>query len=367
MSYRMLMLPLLALALVASAGCGSKGKADETGVEQKDAGEDGKQGDQEKDEAIPVEVAALVRGPIEQILRFSGYLEAERAVEVRSEAARRVVTLLVEEGDHVSRGQQLVRLEDDEQKTAVARAEGLVDQARREHDRKANLFEQRMVSEQEMTLAKHDLEQRTLSLEDARRQLSYTTVRAPFAGTITRRLVKVGDQVAPSQHLFDLVDFDSLVALVYVPEKDLQRVAARQTVRLVPPASPDLQFAGSVDRIAPVVDPKSGTVKITVAVPFASGLRPGMFLEVELVTAVEADALLVPKRALVPDGTQVAVWRLGADDVVERIWIETVLEDRDRVTVVNGLEPGDLVVIAGQAGLKVGAKVRRVGIDRAGS
>jgi len=340
---------LIAAAVVA-AGCGAQGKAD-----------NGKTSEAEKTEAISVEVVALARGPIEQTLRFSAHLEAERAVEVRSEAARKVVALLVEEGDRVGRGQPLARLEDEAQKTAVARAESQVEQARREYDRKANLFEQRMISDQEMTLARHELGQKQLALDDSQRELSYTVVRAPIAGTVTTRRVRIGDTVLPNQHLFDLVDFDSLVALVYVPERELPRVVAGQSARLSPPADPERLFAGTIDRIAPVVDPKSGTVKVTVAVPFAAGLRPGMFLEVQLVTAIERDALLIPKRALVPDGTQLAVWRLKQDDTVERLWIEPELEDRERVTVSTGLAPGDRIVVAGQAGLKPGAKVKLVG------
>ncbi len=343
---------LLAGAL-AAAGCGSKSSAD-NGDEAK------KEGEQET-AGVPVEITTLARGPIEQLLRFSTNLEAERAVEVRSESARRVLALLVEEGHRVAKGQPLVRLEDEQQKIALTRAQGRVDQTRREHERKANLFAQKMVSEQELTQARYELDQAELALADATRELSYTIVRAPISGTVTARKVRIGDTVAVGQHLFDLVDFDSLVALVYVPEKDLTAVAVGQEVRLAPPAAPAQLFTGRVDRVAPVVDPKSGTVKVTVAVPFEPGLRPGMFLEVELVTAVERDALLVPKRALVPDGTQLAIWKLGADDTVERIWVQPVLEDREKITVASGLTAGDRVVIAGQAGLKAGAKVEIVG------
>ncbi|GMU64675.1 MAG: acriflavin resistance protein [Acidobacteriota bacterium] len=342
---------LLAAALVCLAGCGAQG----------DAADREKDGEAGAVDAVPVEVTTLERGPIEQVLRFSTHLEAERAVEVRSEAARKVVALLAEEGHRVERGQLLVRLEDAQQRTALERAKSQVEQTRREHDRRAKLFAERMISEQEMASSRYELDQATLALADAERELGYTVVRAPIAGTVTSRRVRVGDTVSPNQHLFDLVDFDSLVALVYVPEKELGRVAPGQPARLAPPAAPDLRFAGAIDRVAPVVDPKSGTVKVTVAVPFAEGLRPGMFLEVELVTAVESDALLVPKRALVPDGTRFAVWKLAGEATVERVWVEPRLEDRERVTVAEGLAPGDRVVVAGQAGLKPGAKVELVG------
>jgi membrane fusion protein, multidrug efflux system len=338
---------VFAVAAATAFACG-KGRA------QSGAAEDEKK----EPEAVPVEVVALVRGPIEQLLRYSTHLEAERAVEVRAEAARKLVALLVEEGDRVAAGQPLARLEDEEQRTALARIEGQLERARRELARREQLFAGGMLSEQELSDARHEREQLELALADARRALSYTTVRAPIAGRVTERLVRRGDQVSLNQHLFSLVDFDSLVALVYVPERELGRLAAGQQVRLTPPAAPGQRFAGRVDRIAPVVDPKSGTVKVTVAVPYVAGLRPGMFLEAELVTAVEQNALLVPKRALVPDGTLVSLWRLADEDRVERVWVEIRLEDRERVTVAEGLAPGDRVVVAGQAGLKPDSRVR---------
>ncbi|MGE0640851.1 MAG: efflux RND transporter periplasmic adaptor subunit [Thermoanaerobaculia bacterium] len=338
--------------LVAATGCQGKSDAKEIA-------------DDKKSTQVPVEVVTLTTGPIEQTLRFSAHLEAERAVEVRSEAARKIVALMVEEGDVVAKGAALVRLEDDEQKTAVARAEGQLERARWEYERQARLFDEKMLSEQEMKRSRYELEQLELALADARRELSYTIVRAPIAGTVTQRLVRAGDRISPAQHLFDIVDLDSLVAPVYVPERDLPRVAVGQTVRLTPPSVERSAFRGVVDRVSPVVDPKSGTVKVTVRVPYEGGIRPGMFLEAELVTATEPDALLVPKRALIQDGTLTGVWRLTDDDGVERIWVERVLEDKERITVVAGLAAGDRIVVAGQAGLKPGAKVRLLGDEDA--
>jgi RND family efflux transporter MFP subunit len=131
-------------------------------------------------------------------------------------------------------------------------------------------------------------------------------------------------------------------------------------------ALPGVAFPGTVDRVAPVIDPRSGTVKVTVRVPYREGLRPGMFLDVQLVTAVRQDALLLPKRALLVDQDQAWVYRLKTDGTVERLLVQPVLEDAIHVEVRPapagaGLAPGDRVVIAGQAGLKPGAKVRVVG------
>ncbi|HEX2162553.1 MAG TPA: efflux RND transporter periplasmic adaptor subunit [Thermoanaerobaculia bacterium] len=314
-----------------------------------------------EDAAVPVEVVALATGPIEQVLRYSTNLEAEDEVAVYSQAARRVVALNVEEGAEVSRGQVLLRLQDDEQRNRLARATAELDRARREYERQKRLFANQLISEQAFNDATHQIEQLELAEADARRELSYTTVVAPISGTITRRLVGLGDHVTPNQHLFDLVDFDSIVARVYVPEKELPLLADGLSARI---AAPSLArtWSGRVERLSPVVDPQSGTVKVTVAIPRQEGLRPGMYVDVQLVTDVREDALLVPKRALVYDRDQVFVYRMGEDRKVERIYLEAELEDeRFLLPAGDRLAAGDKVVIAGQAALKPGALVRLAG------
>jgi membrane fusion protein (multidrug efflux system) len=316
----------------------------------------------ETESAVPVEVVTLGRGAIEEVLRFSTNLEAESEVAVFAEANRKVVALNVEEGARVARGAVLARLQDDEQRTRLAKVESQLAKARREHDRQKRLYADELISEQAFNDATYELEQLELALVEAQRDLSYTEVRAPIGGTVTRRLVNLGDFVNVHQEMFHLVDFDSIVARVFVPEKELVRLGPDQEARISAPALGGESFAGAIDRLAPVVDPKSGTVKVTVAIPGKPpGLKPGMYVDVELVTAVRPDALLVPKRALVYDDDQIFVYRLADDLRVERVLLEPRLEDKLYVEPVAGVAAGDRVVVAGQAGLKNGVLVRLVG------
>jgi membrane fusion protein (multidrug efflux system) len=313
------------------------------------------------EEAVPVEVAALERGEIEAVLRLSSNLEAEREVQVFAEAPRRVVRLLVEEGDAVAKGQLLVQLQDEEQKSALAKAEIALEESRRDFQRTKELHEQKLVTDELFTEAGYTVQRNEIALEDARRELSYTQVRAPIAGVVTARLVNLGDHVTVNQALFRIVDFDSIVARIYVPEKDMVRLDEGQPARLRADALGGVVFRGTVDRISPVVDPGTGTVKVTVATPRQEGLRPGMYVEVELVTAVHDKALLVPKRALVYDNDRAFVFRLKDERRVERLGVTPLLEDADSVEPSAGLAPGDQLVVAGQSGLKDGGLVRLPG------
>ena len=315
------------------------------------------------DERVPVEVVELQRGRMEAVLRYSTNLEAESSVQVYAQAQRLVQELLAEEGQAVRRGQVLLRLQDDEQKSALTRISSQLGKARREHERQQNLFAKQLISEQAISEARYQVEQLEIALLDAERELSYTEVKAPISGVITSRLVNLGDNVKVGQHLFDLVDFDTIVARVFVPERQLARLRVGQPARILAPSLGNVAWDGTVLRVAPTVDPKSGTVRVTVKIPRHEAMRPGLYVDVELVVAERLDALLLPKRALVYDDTDAFVYRLRADLTVERLRVLPQLEDRENIEpgTADGLAPGDRIVIAGQAGLKTGAKVRLAG------
>ena len=372
----------LLVALTAVLGCGSgdssdggesnaadstsesTSKAEESSDEKSKQSSKSKKGGSKEDdedppdEAVPVDVAVLGYGPIEAVIRASANLEAERSVAVRSEAARRVTELLVEEGDRVGKGDLLLRLQDDQQRSAVARAQTEVAKAQREFDRQKRLHERDLTTDQILNDATDELEKRKLAVEDATRELGYTELRAPISGTITNRMVNLGDHVQLGEHVFDMVDFESIVARIFVPEKNLHQLRPDLLARIRATAIRDEPFAGRVKRISPVVDPRTGTVKVTVDVGGREQLLPGLYVDVELITDVHEEALLVPKRALVYDNDQIFVYRLQPDHTVARLRLVPRLADRDWVEPVGGLAVGDSIVIAGQAGLKHGARVR---------
>ena len=347
------LLLLAALVPLAAAGCAVGGAAGEPPTS--DAAAPGA-----ADDAIPVAALPLFRGRIESVLRFSTNLEAENSVDVLSEAERHVTHLLVEEGDAVRAGQTLLRLQDEAQRTALRRVESQLERSRLEYERQRRLFEQDLISEQAYNQARYDLEQLELALEDAERELGYATVAAPISGVVTERLVNVGDHVDRHAKLFAIVDFDSIVARVFVPERQLSGLFVGQPARVLAQSLAGSREA-AIERISPVVDPQSGTVKVTLDIPGNQGLLPGMYVEVDLVAAALEDVLLAPKRALVYDQEQVFVFRVAPGDDgprAERLLVRVVVESEDVVHLDADLAEGERLIVAGQAGLKDGARIR---------
>ena len=358
----LLVLSLLGGCSRGGDGDGDSGAAsDSTAVATDDVeGDDEEEAEEEEEEAVPVQVSSLRTGPMEAVIRASANLEAERQVQVFAEASRRVLRLMVEEGDVVKAGQVLCQLQDDQQRTALGRAKAQLDKFQRELDHQKSLHESGLTTDKAMNDASADYDSQLLAVQDAERELGYASVRAPIAGTITERMVKVGDQVNVGQQLFDMIDFQSLVARVYIPEKELSMLAKGQMARVYARALTELPFSASVDRVAPIVDARSGTIKVTVAVGGQQGLRPGLFVDVELVTATHPTALRIPKRALVYDNDQIFLYRVTDESRVERVLVIPQLADHDAIEPITGFAAGEQVVVAGQAGLKDGSLIEIV-------
>jgi len=195
-----------------------------------------------------VEAVPLKRGKIEAAIRSSANLEAEIEVSVFARTANRVKQLLVEEGDQVEKDQLLLKLEDYEQRIQAEQADARLEKIRRNFERTKALYEQQLVSEQVYADSQSELRQAELAAKQARLHLDYTEIRSPISGTVARRYVSVGDFVNTGMRLFDLVDFNSLAAPVYVPDKYLSELAVNQKARVRPTALPGQEFLGYVNQ-----------------------------------------------------------------------------------------------------------------------
>ena len=382
------LLTVLGLTAAVMPGCGKFGPGGPGGQ--------GAPEEEPEDKPSPVVVAEVGRGTIEGEIRASSSIEAELQVTVHAEATGRLTFLGFEEGDHVDGSTVLAKVKRDAQSLGVERATSSVADAQREFERVEKLYNQGIASQSEYDQSKSTLDNARLDAKDRRRDLSNTTVRAPFTGTVTQRFVSPGSFVTSGAQIYELTDFRTLVARVYVPEKELDRIAIGQDASVVGKAAKGRSAVGEVRRIAPTVDSATGTVKVTIGLPAPEseasaqegaarkGFMPGMYAEVTLTTEVHENVLIVPKPALIHDEEQVFVFVVAqgeppeageagddkdADDadkstqpglVAKKTLIEVGLSDDDYVEAVGGIEQGARIIVAGQTGLKDGAKIVEV-------
>ncbi|MDE2743800.1 MAG: efflux RND transporter periplasmic adaptor subunit [Gemmatimonadota bacterium] len=311
-------------------------------------------------EAIPVEVALAHTGEISAHLVFNSTIETEAAVEIYPQISGLVKHLKVEEGDRVEVGDTLLSIEDKQLRIAVEEAQANYHYQQTAFKRTEAMFERNLISDQEFETNKYNFEQARLRLERARLELEYAEVIAPFSGVITERHVQVGARVGPSSKLYDLIKLDDLIARVFAPGQYLTTIGNGQQALITSEFLPDKQFQAWVKRISPVVDPRSGTFKVTVGLRDRwEYLRPGLFVNVRIITDTHTNAVLIPKQAIVYDGGDRFVFAV-VDTTAARIKLQPGFEDTDFIESLAGIESGTPIIVVGQNGLKDSTRVRIV-------
>lgn len=349
----------VAAGLLVLPGCGGSQPNDAVAG----GGGGGGPGQKRAEEAIAVQTAPVTRGPISASLSFNTTLETESTVDLYPQTGGQVQALLVEEGDFVKAGDPLLKIDDRELRVDAEEAAVNLNREQDTFNRTEELFKRGLVNQQEFENARHTLEQRRLAAERTRIRLDYATVRAPFNGVISDRQVQVGARVATGTKLFSFVSLQDMVARVFVPGRYLTAVHPDQSASITSDFLPDREFAGWVKRISPVIDPQSGTFKVTVGVrePEADVL-PGLFVRVSIVTEERPDALLVPKRAVVYDGGEQFLFTVR-DGKAVRVRLDAGFETPSIVEIRSGFSVGDPVIVLGQSGLKDGTPVKVVDPD----
>lgn len=348
----------------AAPAANAKTKAGETtaaDAAKKKADADKEKARQAAAELVPVETAVAVRGPISAFLSFNSTLETEAVVDVYPQTLGQVESLLVEEGKIVKEGEPLLKIAEGELRVDAEESLANFKHQQDAFVRVEDLHKRNLINKQEYDDAKYQLDQMRLRYERAKLRLSYTMVVAPFAGVISSRDVQVGAQVGPATKLFSMVKLDEIVARVFVPGRYLSIVAENQPAMVTSEFLPDRAFKGWVKRISPVIDPKSGTFKVTVGVrgEKPSDLPPGLFVGVRVVTDTRQNAILIPKRAVVYEGGERYIFVVANDRAVKRK-LSAGYEDPQNIECASGMEVGTPVIVLGQSGLKDGAAVRSV-------
>ncbi|MBB2803114.1 efflux RND transporter periplasmic adaptor subunit [Xanthomonas arboricola] len=311
-------------------------------------------------DAVPVEIAKAARRAVAASYTGTAALEPRAEAQVVAKTSGVALAVMVEEGQKVSAGQALVRLDPDRAHLAVAQSEAQLRKLENSYRRATQLVGQQLVSAADVDQLKFDVENSRAQYRLASLELSYTTVQAPISGVIASRSIKTGNFVQINTPIFRIVDDSQLEATLNVPERELATLKSGQPVTLLADALPGQQFIGKVDRIAPVVDSGSGTFRVICAFgQGAEALQPGMFGRIRIDYDQRKDALVIPRLALLDDGEPaVFVVRKGK---ASRVPVKLGYAEGPWLEVRQGLKEGDQVVTAGKVALRDGTAVQVIG------
>jgi HlyD family secretion protein len=288
-----------------------------------------------KDNIITVQTEKVTRRSITQVVNASGKIQPETMVKINAEVSGEITSLPVKEGDRVKKGELLVRIKPDQYQAQVDRAEaGLqsaraslslqtanLEKAESEFKRAQELYDKKLLSDQEFIAAKTSrnaaksqlesaqagVRQAEASFRDARESLNKTAIYSPMAGTISQLISELGERVSGSgftqgTQIMTVADLSMMEARVDVGENDIVTISIGDTARITIDAYPDKKFVGTVYEIANTAKSKGlGTqeevtnfeVKIRVLNKDIS-LRPGMSMTADIETETKKNIVAVP-------------------------------------------------------------------------
>jgi membrane fusion protein, multidrug efflux system len=326
--------------------------------ESADAKADG--AEKKAEEAVPVEAVKVSRRPIAASYSGTAPLEARGESQVVAKTSGVALQVMTEVGQQVRAGQVLVRLDSERAALQAAQSSAQMRKLEANYNRSLQLSKQQMVSASDLDQLKFDLENARAVNRLANLELSYANVTAPISGVIAERSIKTGNFVQINSPIFRIVDTSRLEATLNVPERELATLKAGLPVQLLVDALPGRPFEGRVDRVAPVIDSGSGTFRVICAFDSSGLLQPGMFGRIKIDYDQRADALVIPRNALLDDENGSAVYIVRGGKAA-RVAVKLGYYDGEWVEVRAGLKPGDRVVTAGKVALREGTDVQVIG------
>ncbi len=302
---------------------------------------------------------------------FDGVVEAVKQTTVSAQTSGRVLEILFDVDDFVSKGEVILRLRDTDQRARLEKAEASLAEARAryaqanaEYERVKGIYEKKLVSKSayDKALAERDsararLEAAKAAVVQAREQLAYTVVRAPYGGIVTERHVEVGEAVRPGQALMSGLSLERLRVQVAVPQRLINAVRALRKSRVF--IDPAMAQTVAAERLTffPYADRHTNTFQVRVQLPEGvQGLFPGMFVKVAFVIG-ERSRLVVPVAAVVYRSEVTGVYVVAQDGRVALRQIRAGRRTADgKMEVLAGLSAGETVALEP---LKAGAYLKR--------
>jgi membrane fusion protein (multidrug efflux system) len=312
------------------------------------------------DQPVPVKMMQVQTAPVTDTVTAAGTLSAHESVILRPEIDGRIVGLSFNEGQLVKKGAIVVKLDDAEQRAALAAADADLKLAESRYRRAEELSGKGFISQQALDDARANLDILKARTQEVQVALARTVIRAPFTALAGLRNVSPGAYVKKGDDIVELTAVDQLNLDVRVPEVYLPLVKIGQPVTLTLDALPGQSFSGKVYAMEPVVDLATRGALVRARIPNPSGrLKPGMFARVAADLGSRPNAVVVPEQAILPKGNKSFVYKV-VEGKAQLTPVGLGRRTPGQVEVVSGLGAGDTIVVDGLLKLRPGAPVAPV-------
>ena len=315
----------------------------------------------------PVSVAAVIVEPqiIDSVVTAAGALSSKNTSVLSSKIMGRVVRLSVQEGDQVSTGKLLMKIDSGEITAQMIQAQAAYNNARLQHDRIKSLYDAKASTQTEMDQATLGRENAQAGLQAAKAMESYTLITAPISGQIVEKRINLGEMALPGQPLIKIEDNRNLRLEVTVKDMDILSIQPGKPVKVQIDAMPGTEISGTVSQVVQASDVRTHSFIVKIDIPARKGLTTGMYGKA-FFTIGKREAILVPKSAVVEMSGIWGVYIVSADRGAVFQMIQVGEERGNLVEVITGLKkgrPGDQRQAPRQNGWEKGRGCAEVTID----
>lgn len=306
---------------------------------------------------VAVEAQTVHLGTMTRRIQTVGKLTANASVTIRSEIHGRIKKVAFKEGSQVKQGDLLIQFEDDDIQAELKQAEAELALRKADYSRAVQLQQNKAGTMKDYDKAHAELAVSEGRAAAARSKLAKTTITAPFEGTIGLIHFSEGSYIQANQELVHLVDTTPMKVDFKVPEKFVNDIGSGQMAEVRVQALGDRVFMANVDAVDSKVDTENHSIAVKGSIDNENGwLKAGSFAQVSLIIGEKGDTIVVDEAAVDREGNFEFVWVIEKGRA-HRQRVITGVREKNQTEIVAGLQPGQIVVTAGQIRLADGMNV----------
>jgi RND family efflux transporter MFP subunit len=347
-------------------------------------------GNNQQNKGTSVETITAKQTDISQQIKSFGNIRAEEIVQVTPQVSNRVTKIHAQLGDTVEQGEVLAEIYAATYRDQFQQAKASMEQARATYvkdslqfTRQQRLYQKDVISATEYEQSKATFESSKAqfhsaraSLTESRENFENTNVTSPVYGVVLNRSISEGDVATTGQVAFEIANLVGYQTRVYLPLEEWRSVEIGQPVQFRVSNQPDISARGRVTQISPRLDPTTGLGEVVISLTEdAQNIYQGVLVETIINVETHKDAVVIPRAALIenvqtliePESNTIqlersySVFVVQDDTLAIQNKLKLGIEQGDRIEVLEGLQPGEQVVITGQNGLSDSTKVRVAG------
>ncbi|MDX2305007.1 MAG: efflux RND transporter periplasmic adaptor subunit [Microscillaceae bacterium] len=309
-------------------------------------------------QSFPVALAEAKKATVSRNFQITGTFEPYRELSFASEVQGRVIQVLFDQGYIIAEGQVLAQLDDEDLRRELRRIQLGLERRKKDLSRFENLAQNNATTGKQVDDARFEYREAELEIEEIKKQIAKTLIKAPISGTINQKMIEKGSYLQPGTPIAEITDISSLKMLIKVSDKEALKIQPGQSVRIESDVHAGVTYAGTVKSIAAKADDsKRFAIEISLLNQTANPLKAGMYGTAYFDFRYEGQDLLIPRKAILGSLKDAYVYVVDNQQIAHRRKVQTGSTFGDQVSIIEGLKAGEKVVITGQINLQEGSKV----------